>query len=762
MPVSASENAGWGDTRARAWGSVLQTGRTDVDDADTWALDGIVASRLGDVFAGAICGILALLVGLSYAALIFSGPLAPWLSYGITATFLSTAAGALVVALWSSIPFTVAGPGSATSAVTAVLSLALATKLSASGAGANLLGPTLIIISLGSALAGLFLCFLGFTHAGRAVRFIPYPVIGGFLGSTGVLIITGAVQVMTGRDPTFANLASYMIPADLGQIFAAAAVASVIFLGRTRTQHAFLMPAVLIAATLAFYAVIGFEHMSVASAEDQGWLFKLHARMAFSLPWSYSALAHFPWRALPPLTGDLLAVMFVTTISALLSTTGIELATHHEADLNRELNAMGAANLLSAALGGYVGYTSVSRTALGFSAGASGRFVGITVAAIAALMLVVNPSYLGAIPKFALGGLLLYMGIGLVYRWLVESYRHLSLVEYASLLAIVLVIVVWGFIAGVAFGVVIGCGAFALSASRVNAIKFSFDGSRYRSSLDRSADELAVLATHGHELQGISLQSYLFFGSASGLYQYIKHALATADDCRFLVFDFRLVTGIDSSAVHSFTQIERAVEKVGAQLVLVGLSDQLATAFRMAGFFKGRVLVENDLDHALEKCENTIIDVHRGQDSETESLVEWLSTALEDRDYAVTLAELCKRIDVEEGDIISRQGDASDCMHFVFEGRVGVMVDVGEGKLVRMRSLAKHTIIGEMGLLTRRPRSAHIVAETSGVLYELSVDAYDLLRRENPALTQALLTYVVKIMGERLSFSNQTIGILQR
>src|ERR1700678_3933122 len=208
--------------RVRGLGAVLQTDRASIDGTQAWALDGVIASRLGDVFADAICGVLALLVGLSYAALIFSGPLAPWLSYGITATFMSTAVGALVVALWSSIPFTVAGPGSATTAVTAVLSLALATKLSASGAGAHLLAPTLIVISLGSALAGLFLCILGFPSAGRAVRFIPYPVIGGFLGSTGVLIITGAVQVMTGTDPTLTNLGMFLDPNTSGKVLAGA------------------------------------------------------------------------------------------------------------------------------------------------------------------------------------------------------------------------------------------------------------------------------------------------------------------------------------------------------------------------------------------------------------------------------------------------------------------------------------------------------------------------------------------------------------
>ena len=59
----------------------------------------------------------------------------------------------------------------------------------------------------------------------------------------------------------------------------------------------------------------------------------------------------------------------------------------------------------------------------------------------------------------------------------------------------------------------------------MNAIKFSFDGSEFRSSLDRGPDELSILAAHGREIQGMALQSYLFFGSASRLYQYVKELL---------------------------------------------------------------------------------------------------------------------------------------------------------------------------------------------------------------------------------------------
>ena len=79
-----------------------------------------------------------------------------------------------------------------------------------------------------------------------------------------------------------------------------------------------------------------------------------------------------------------------------------------------------------------------------------------------------------------------------------------------------------------------------------------------------------------------------------------------------------------------------------------------------------------------------------------------------------------------------------------------------------MRSLGPHTTIGEMGLIAQRPRSATIQAEVASVLYELNANAYETIKREHPALSQALLGYVIAVMTERLSFANRLIGVLQR
>lgn len=79
-----------------------------------------------------------------------------------------------------------------------------------------------------------------------------------------------------------------------------------------------------------------------------------------------------------------------------------------------------------------------------------------------------------------------------------------------------------------------------------------------------------------------------------------------------------------------------------------------------------------------------------------------------------------------------------------------------------MRSLGRHTTIGEMGLIAGRPRSATIQAEIASVLYELPVNAYKQIKRDNPALAQALLSYVIVAIAERLSFASRLIGVLQR
>jgi SulP family sulfate permease len=548
----------------------------------------------------------------------------------------------------------------------------------------------------------------------------------------------------------------------LSELAAACAMALVLYLTWHRSRSTFGLPVILIGGIGLAHIAFWLAGISLADAQAAGWTFEPPPHISLTSPWSAHEISRYPWYALPDLFANVIAVIFVTATSTLFNTTGIEVASQCEANLERELNVTGAANILSGVFGGYTGCISVSRSLLNLNSGGTGRLSGLTVAAVSALMLTVAPMLLGYMPKFVLGGLLIYLGADLLHKWIVASRRRLSVVEYLSLLAIILIIVQWGFVAGVLIGVVIGCTTFALSAARIDSIKYGFDGSEYRSSLDRSRDDQAMLAAHGGEIQGLNLQSYLFFGSANRLYQHVKALLAAHPECRFLVFDFKLVTGIDSSAAYSFAQIKRSAEERGVKLVLVHLPPAAEKALRSSEFISKEVSIIAELDHALEWCENEIIAQHHGLEREQASLRDWFTQILGTEHDATQLIRRCQRIEVDAGETIVSAGEAADSMHFILDGRVGIMIPADEGRTTRVRSLGRYTTIGEMGLVSQAPRSATIQAEVASILYVLSADQFEAIKAEDSALSQKLLTYFVSVMAERLTFANRMISVLRR
>ena len=117
-----------------------------------------VKRALNDMLGGGAASILTVTFGLSYSLLIFAGPLSPYLSYGIAATFISSAVLAAVIGLGSSLPFAIAAPDSSTAAVTGILAASLVEHIEAANLSAPLLSPVLITLGLSTVLTGVVLC----------------------------------------------------------------------------------------------------------------------------------------------------------------------------------------------------------------------------------------------------------------------------------------------------------------------------------------------------------------------------------------------------------------------------------------------------------------------------------------------------------------------------------------------------------------------------------------------------------------------------
>ena len=328
---------------------------------------------LKDVLGGSAASVLTLTFGLSYSLLIFTGPLAPYLSYGVAATFISSAVLAGVIAAGSSLPFAVAGPDSSTAAMTGILASSVVERMVAADPSAPLLAPVLLTLALATVATEIVLCVFGMTRMGRAIRYVPYPVVGGFLGATGCLILLGAVRVITGQRLQFATLGQFEDFLTLSKLAAACVMALdplshmaplTLFVGIARHSRRW--------RDRRAYPVLADRHLAGGSASGRLDL-PVPTQCGFMLPWSVEAIEKYPWHTLPELSGNLIAVIFVTASCTLFNTTGIEVAVQREANLERELNVTGIANMLSGALGGYTGCISISRTVLNFNSGGSAR-----------------------------------------------------------------------------------------------------------------------------------------------------------------------------------------------------------------------------------------------------------------------------------------------------------------------------------------------------------------------------------------------------
>jgi len=126
------------------------------------------------------------------------------------------------------------------------------------------------------------------------------------------------------------------------------------------------------------------------------------------------------------------------------------------------------------------------------------------------------------------------------------------------------------------------------------------------------------------------------------------------------------------------------------------------------------------------------------------------------------LAEILHYREFSPGTVFIHESEIADHFFILIEGEIEVIKALGTTNERALGVDEAGSFIGEMGLIAQRPRSATIQAEAASVLYELNANAYETIKREHPALSQALLGYVIAVMTERLSFANRLIGVLQR
>src|SRR5262249_28916053 len=156
----------------------------------------------------------------------------------------------------------------------------------------------------------------------RLVRFVPFPVVAGFLDATGWLLLTGAVGMTIGEPLSWQTLLDWHT---LVMPSATVLWAAVLWALTARWKHPLLLPLALIVATLATHAVLATLRVPGDAVAAWSLMFSLQEGVRPVIPLLSGDYARAEWTALVPVAGDMVAVAVLAILSILLNSTSIEL-----------------------------------------------------------------------------------------------------------------------------------------------------------------------------------------------------------------------------------------------------------------------------------------------------------------------------------------------------------------------------------------------------------------------------------------------------
>lgn len=719
---------------------------------------------LANVLAGLLVGSIGVVASISFAALIFTGDLTSYVSNGIGMALISGAVLGLVVAFTSSFPVSTCFPQDSTAAIVGLMASALSTSMAGAFSADSIYATVIVAITLSTLLAGLVFFALGWFKLGSVIRFIPYPVIGGFLAGSGWLLTIGSISVMSDTSVSPSNLDALCAHGVAVKWLPGLGLAMTLLLLLRLFQKFMILPITLVIATVVFYAVLIITGTSVGEASSGGWLLGPFPSGQLWSPEHYAVLGEVSWQTILEVLPKMATVLFVGIISLLLNASGMEVMAHSDIDLNQELRAAGYANIFSGLGGGIIGFHTMSMSILAHRMGANSRLVGVMCSLCFVVTMVAGASVLSYFPKPVLGGLLLFLGLSFLVEWIYDAWFKFTKSDYAIVVLIVVVIGTLGFFEGIIVGIIVGVTLFVVEYSRIDVVKYAATAMHYHSNVSRPDRHNELIERAGEQIYILKLQGFIFFGTANKLLQQIRGRLDEPREARvrFIVLDFQAVKGVDSSAVLSFQRLKLLAQELDFRVVLTGLLPKLLRPFEKGGLLtKGDVhlVVFNEFDSGLEWCEDQVLlEQEATQIHQMEPFKGQLHDIFPDMEDVSSLMRYFKPMSIDRGVMLIDQGDSSDDIFFVESGEVVVRLKLKNGNYLRLSKMGAGTIIGEMAMYLGKPRSAEVMATQPTTVYKLSRRALRLLEEHNPWAAVALHQYMAAVIARRLAHSHKFLN----
>ena len=726
--------------------------------------------------AALVCAVLALAYAVADASLLFGATLPARVPAGLGMALVGAAVVAVVVSLGSGLPGAIASGQEITVVMLATLVADIAASFPA-GTDPDTVFVTAVAALLATSVALGLTCHLAARYRlGRFVHYVPWPVVAGLLGGSGLVLMLAALPVLTGRASLVAIVEGFPCAHDLSGLAFGAATAGALTLAARRRAPG---PALVATLVLGYALWRGIAHLAGLDLESLRAAGATLATESHRLAWPPPGL-HEPWRidwsriaARLPFIGAVLAIALVAMLVKIGATGEI---LDRDVDEARELRAVGNASLVGAATLGLPGYHSISMAQVAERMHAARRLTALLVAALVLVALPFAGAVLAHAPRFLVGGLLLWVGGDLAASWLLQPRASLSRGEIGIVAAIAASIVTLGFLPGLLVGLGCALALFVLDYGRIDVLRDAVPAGDLRSNADRSAAERELLVERVAGLLVLRLHGYLFFGTAHRLLEQLRARLdahdglagGSGDERGHVVLDFERVRGLDASVVRALARLCSLTRRRGVSVAFSGFPASRRAALEAVIGSRGcaasthdpsdalpEVRVYDSLDEALQAREEALLGALPWADrGDRGRLVRALGQAGMQR-----LTRYADPLVIETGLPLLLAGRPAGALYLVRKGRLAVRLP-GAGREVRVRSVGPGALLGELSFYLDRPASADIVAETRCRLWRITPPALERMLAEDPALASRFHRHVASTLAERLVDNGRQIRML--
>ena len=601
----------------------------------------------GDLFGGITAGIVALPLALAFGVSSGLGPAAGL--YG--AIFVS-----FFAALFGGTNTQISGP---TAPMTAVSMVVIAGIVALNDGDVMQALPSILTVFL---LAGIMQIGLGFLGLGKYIKYIPYPVVSGFMTAIGVIILITQIMPSIGyypkEDLDYVNqfkpqaeeiILDNILKEEAGEgLLVLENFEETIKRAKTITQAQIQQEAAtlagsdssgvlgalrvlprglkninwleLILSLCTIIIIFGFKRITTVIPSTLVALLTVSG-VAYFAGLNYEPISQIPsgfpkpnWNiftnfelgSIAPYIFTALTLALLGAIDSLLTSVVADNMTKTQHNPNKELVGQGIGNAVGAFFGGLPGAGATIRTVVNINSGGKTRISGMIAGVLLLIIMVSLGPVASKIPAAVLAGILITVGISVMDYKGLKAIPNIPKPEVAIMLIVLVLSSVWNLVYAVGIGLVIASLMFMKKIGDLTSEKSDIK------SLNEEpwGDEFAFPENLKEEVFIKHIHGPLFFGTTS---DFVALSNQLPDTAQAIIIRMDKTSYIDQSGLYALEDVIVPLVNQGKKILLVGLQKQpkyMMERVNMIPTLLPKDSLFNNIDECLTYIKENVEDIY--------------------------------------------------------------------------------------------------------------------------------------------------------